>query len=279
MVTMPRLILARRNWKPQRTAEQRGATIYIDGVGLAMDYTVTAEFAAAVRDETHGTYVTGFSFDLEAGDHTLVIKHNPITTKSIHFRGFYFIKSTKNVVEVESKADNDGDGVNDKYIMTNYLDLKFANAIVINGSTHLDTDKGVGKTERIKGSGIYHWYINRDDKTIEDKDKTITFKVNIEEAGKYEMAFHLGMKKSAVQRGAVITVDGGTGLAVDYTVTDAFAEAIADVTEGSYMYGLPVYELTAGEHTIVITYNPGCEKTMHFRDILLLKVGELTPAA
>ena len=55
--------------------------------------------------------------------------------------------------------------------------------------------------------------------------------------------------------------------------------AIADETEGSYMYGLPVYELTAGEHTIVITYHTGCEKTMHFRDIYLLKVGELTPAA
>ena len=70
-----------------------GEIFYLDGgEGLAMDYNVTKEFATAVRDEIQGTYVTGLSIELTAGEHTLVVKYNPLCSKTMHFRNFYFIK-------------------------------------------------------------------------------------------------------------------------------------------------------------------------------------------
>ena len=259
------------------TAEQRGAVFYLDGGdGIAMDYTVTAEFAAAVRDETHGTYVTGLSLELTAGEHTLVVKYNPFCNKTIHFRNFYFVKSTKTAIDMTSNFDNDGDGNFDVFTFTNYMPMEYgdANAIIVHaGDYDKENDKGVGSAERISGSGIRHYYINRDNKDIADDDKTMTYKFTVAEAGKYKVCFGLGMKDTAEQRGATIIFDGEQTFSVDYTVTAEFATAVRDETHGSYMTGM-IVELAAGEHTMVIKYQPMCNKTMHFRNFYFIKMVE-----
>jgi hypothetical protein len=266
------------------SAQQRGAVYYIDGgEGIAMDYTVTAEFAAAVRDETQGTYVTGLSVELTKGTHTLVVKYNPLCSKTIHFRNFYFAKSTKTSIDKACNYDNDGDGKNDVYTFTNYMPMEYgdANAIIVKGdSFDQEVSKGWSKAERISGSGVYHYYINLDEKeNIPDEEQNLTYKFTVAEAGKYKVCFGLGMKDSKQQRGATIYFDGATDpIHVDYDVDAAFAAAVRDETQGSYMTGM-VVELGAGEHTMVIKYEPLCSKTMHFRNFYFIKMAEETPAA
>ena len=258
--------------------QQRGATFYFDDkAGIAMDYEVDKEFATAVRDETHGTYVTGLSLELTAGEHTLVVKYNPFCNKNMHFRNFYFAKSTKNAVEKSCNFDNDGDGVYDVFTFSNYMPMEYgaADAIVVHaGDYDKENDKGVGKAERIPGSGVYHYYINRDNKDFEDGEKTMTYKFNVAEAGKYKVCFGLGMKKDAAQRGAAIYLNGSEkSIDIDYDVDEAFAAQIVDATEGSYMTGL-VVDLVAGENVMVIKYQPMCNKTMHFRNFYFIKMAE-----
>ena len=263
---------------------QRGATFYFDDkAGIAMDYVVTEAFAKSVCDEIQGTYVTGLSVDLEAGEHTMVIKYNSMCDKTIHFRNFYFAKSTKTSIEMECNYDNDKDGKNDVFTFTNYMPMEYgaADAIIVHaGDYDKDVSKGVGKAERQTGSGIYHYYINLSEKeNIPDEEQNMTYKFTVAEAGKYKVCFGLGMKSEPNQRGATFYFDGAKEpIHVDYTVTKEFAEAVSDETEGSYMTGM-IVELAAGEHTMVIKYEPLCDKTMHFRNFYFIKMAEETPAA
>ena len=266
------------------TTQQRGATFYFDDkAGIAMDYSVDATFAGAVRDETHGTYVTGLSVELTAGEHTLVVKHNPLCSKNMHFRNFYFVKSAKTTIDKACNYDNDGDGKMDVFTFTNYMPMEYgdANAIIVKGdSFDQEVSKGWSKAERIKGSGNYHYYINLDEKeNIPDDQQNLTYKFEVKEAGKYKVCFGLGMKDTKEQRGATIYFDDvKEPIHVDYDVDAEFATAVRDETHGSYMTGL-VVELAAGEHTMVIKYEPLCSKTMHFRNFYFIKMAEETPAA
>ncbi len=156
-----------------------------------------------------------------------------------------------------------------------------ANAIIIHaGDYDKENDKGVGKAERISGSGVYHYYINLSEKeNIPDDEQTMTYKFTVAEAGKYKVCFGLGMKDTAEQRGATFYFDGAKEpIHVDYDVDAAFATAVRDETHGSYMTGM-IVDLTAGEHTMVIKYEPLCSKTMHFRNFYFIKMAEETPAA
>ncbi|MBE6628507.1 MAG: hypothetical protein E7629_06230 [Ruminococcaceae bacterium] len=175
-------------------------------------------------------------------------------------------------IEVTSNFDGDGDGKEDVYTFSNYLPDRFlsAKAILINGGAHLDTDLNVQKAERIKDSGIWHYYINLSDKTIPDEMKSLTWEFEVLEDGIYDFCFDLGMKDTAEQRGNVMQIDDGEKRMMDYTVTYEFADAVRDETQGSYMTGISV-ELTAGRHVIRMTYNPLCNKVFHFRNIYLVK--------
>jgi hypothetical protein len=176
-------------------------------------------------------------------------------------------------VDVTSNFDSDGDGKEDVYTFSNYLPDRFlsAKAILINGGAHLDTDLGAVRSERISGSGIWHYYVNLSDKTIPNEMKSLTWEFEVLEDGTYDICFDLGMKDTSEQRGNVMQIDDGEQRMMDYTVTAEIAAAVRDETHGSYMTGLSV-ELTAGKHVIRMTYNPLCNKVFHFRNIYLVKV-------
>ena len=179
-----------------------------------------------------------------------------------------------NTVEIISAFDNDGDGIGDVYTFSNYLPERFllsSSTILLNGAAHLDTDLGVTKSERIFGSGIWHYYINLDQKDISNEMKSLTWEFEVLEAGTYDICFDLAMKDATEQRGTVMQIDDGQQLYMEYTITADLAETVRDETQGSYMTGVAV-ELTAGQHILRMTYNPLCRKTFHFRNIYLVKV-------
>lgn len=176
-------------------------------------------------------------------------------------------------VEVTSSFDNDGDGMEDVYTFSNYLPERFLSekAILINGASHLETDKGVSRAQRIIGSDIWHYYLDLS-KTydIPLEEMTLTWEFEVAEDGVYDICFDLAMKDTAAQRGIVMRIDDGQKRMMDYVVTWELADAIRDETHGSYMTGLSA-ELTAGKHVIQMTFNPLCTKSFQFRNIYLVK--------
>lgn len=211
---------------------------------------------------------------------TTVYRDDPLGTEMIVAKRRYCLTCKEELdrisftsVEVFSSFDNDGDGAVDAYTFSNYLPERFLsrNAILINGASHLETDLGVRTAERIKDSGIWHYYLDLSPSDIPDEAKSLTWKFEVFEPGAYEICFDLGMKDAPEQRGIVMQIDDGEKRYMDYVVTPEFAEVIRDETHGSYMTGFSV-ELTAGEHVMQMKYNPICPKTFHFRNIYLVKV-------
>ena len=181
-------------------------------------------------------------------------------------------------VVMPSEFDADGDGVNDSYTFSNKLPALFAGTgvVTLGCDDHLETDKGVGRTEGVKGSGVYHVYIDLSKEDVAHEEKTLTWKFNVPADGKYEFCFNMRMKDGK-QRGNVMTIDGGKSINMDFQFNNGAEENVRDADLNSYMTGI-FADLTAGEHTVVMTYQPLCEKTFHFRNIYLVKVAELTPA-
>ena len=174
-------------------------------------------------------------------------------------------------VVMPSGFDADGDGVNDSYTFSNKIPELFAGegVIKLGCDDHLDTDKGVGRTEGVTGSGVYHVYIDRSKADIPDDEKTLTWVFEVAEAGTYEICFNMRMKDGK-QRGNVMTIDGGTAMAMDFQFFDGSEKNVRDADLNSYMTGISV-ELTAGSHTMQMKYNAFCEKTFHFRNIYIAK--------
>ena len=262
-----------------KDGKQRGNVMTIDGgAAMAMDFQFMNGAEVSVRDADLNSYMTGISVDLTAGKHTIQMKYNSLCEKTFHFRNIYIAKTNKVTVEMPSNFDNDNDGTNDSYTFSNYLPIRFgaADVIKLGCDDHLETDKGVGRTEGVKGSGVYHVYIDLSKEDVAHEEKTLTWKFNVPADGKYEFCFNMRMKDGK-QRGNVMTIDGGKSINMDFQFNNGAEENVRDADLNSYMTGI-FADLTAGEHTVVMTYQPLCEKTFHFRNIYLVKVAELTPA-
>ena len=65
-------------------------------------------------------------------------------------------------------------------------------------------------------------------------------------------------------------IDNEDPIHMDYQLPIEAVEVMHDAYENTYMTGLSV-NLTAGTHTIRMTYNPDCPKTFQFRNLYLVK--------
>ncbi|MBQ8431320.1 MAG: hypothetical protein IJX28_00400 [Clostridia bacterium] len=165
------------------------------------------------------------------------------------------------------------------YTFSNYLPGIFATkeAILLAGADHLESDLGVSS---LAVADIYHYYIDLNEKkredgsVIEHADKSLTWKFTVPEDGIYEFCFQMRMKDGA-QRGNVVQIDDGDKISMDFQFKDGAEANVRDEVLNSYMTGFSA-ELTAGEHTIKMTYAQECPKTFHFRNIYVAKREEPT---
>ena len=163
------------------------------------------------------------------------------------------------------------------YTFSNYLPEAFAaaDAILLAGADHLATDLGVSSLDV---SGIIHYYIDLNEKkdpegnVIDHANKSLTWKFTVPADGTYDFCFQMRMKDGA-QRGNVVQIDDGEKISMDLQFKDGAEANVRDDLLNSYMTGFSA-KLTAGEHTIKMTYAQECPKTFHFRNIYIAKQPE-----
>ena len=173
---------------------------------------------------------------------------------------------------VPSAYDANKDGKKDVYYFSPLLTDRFDNAIHLSAGDY-DTSlssKTVSSTTAGEGN-IKHWYVTY------GENQYIVYRVNVPEAGLYEMAIHFRMKDGQ-ERGAKYTVNGGTEQEQVFETSHGFDgtgyEKVRDAsTLTSYMYGITV-NLNAGENLIKIEEAPASLKTQHFRDFYFVKIGD-----
>ncbi|MBQ8431618.1 MAG: hypothetical protein IJX28_01925 [Clostridia bacterium] len=166
------------------------------------------------------------------------------------------------------------------YTFSNYLPAIFTTdaAILLAGADHLESDLGVSS---LAVADIYHYYIDLNEKkredgsVIEHADKSLTWKFTVPEDGTYNFCFQMRMKDGA-QRGNVVQIDDGEKTSMDFQFKDGAEAAVRDDVLNSYMTGYSAY-LTAGEHTIKMTYAQECPKTFHFRNIYVVNANTPEP--
>ena len=167
------------------------------------------------------------------------------------------------------------------YTFSNYLPEAFAaaDAILLAGGDHLATDLGVSS---VVVADIPHYYIDLNEKKREDgsvidhADKSLTWTFTVPADGTYDFCFQMRMKDGA-QRGNVVQIDNGDKLSMDFQFKDGAEATVRDDVLNSYMTGFSA-ELTAGEHTIKMTYAAECPKTFHFRNIYIVNANAPKPA-
>ena len=275
-----------------KDGSQRGNIMLIDGKEIVkMDFQFKDGAEAAVKDDAAvmNSYMSGFGAELTAGKHTLTMKGVPTLVKTFHFRGIYLVKSDvkKNAVSMPSQFDNDGDKVNDAFIFSNYLPVKFTSndVVVIDPSKYTADSVGV-KTHTV--SNIIHYYLDfyeesdGADKMAQNADMFITWEFEVAADGYYDFCFQMRMKDGS-QRGNIMLIDGKEIVKMDFQFKDGAEAAVKDdaAVMNSYMSGFGA-ELTAGKHTLTMKGVPTLVKTFHFRGIYLVKTADLpaaTPAA
>ena len=156
------------------------------------------------------------------------------------------------------------------YYFTNYLPEQFdpaktTESILVNAGDFV-VEKSLGNNKSNVGT-IYHHYIDDSNKDISDKDKVLYYEFNAPKAGQYDICFSLRVKDSK-QRGATITVNNSAAIPFDHSFTDADLALVQinSNNQGTWVTGFTV-ELREGKNILKITYCPGIEKSVHFRDI------------
>ena len=198
-------------------------------------------------------------------------------------------------MQVESVFDFDGDGKNEVFTMGNTLPEKFRAEGVkhINAKLDVTSTAPRGEYDEAKGGDTSklpypHYYVS-------DKDLAnsyLTYNVEVEKAGIYDLAIHIRLKDITYREGT-FTVNGEKQIEFTYGWTEAYGtgakNTLADGPEGTedllsnsfligaYIYGFQV-ELKAGVNEIKITA-PGMtanKKTQHYRDFFFSLAEEIT---
>ena len=281
---------------------QRGNVITIDGgTPYKMDFKfATTADAAAVRDAVENSYMTGFSAELTAGEHTIQMTINTECPKTFHFRNIYLAKQVE-VAEPITVALTAAD-------FSTTLPAAYANAVKVAGSVcetgstvtnvsatrdNLTTVPGTPNVASANGAikliatespsavadSVWHYYIDKSvdaDKNIENC--YITWNFTLAEAGTYTVVSYHRLK--ADKRDGKISIDGGA-IVLDFSydastiaTTDLYNNGksipeICDAYSGAYLTWTGVeLELAAGEHTITYTCTGS---SIHWRDFYFLK--------
>lgn len=170
---------------------------------------------------------------------------------------------------VSSVYDANRDGKKDIYYFSPQLTDRFDNAVHV-GAGEYDKNLSSATVSTTTAAGIPHWYVTY------GQNQYIVYRVNVPEAGLYEMAVHFRMKDEQL-RSAKYTVNGGTEQEEIFETSHGFTgtdyEKVRDAdTLTSYMYGITV-NLVEGENIIKIEEGSIGDKTQHFRDFYFVKVG------
>lgn len=170
---------------------------------------------------------------------------------------------------VSSVYDANRDGQKDIYYFSPQLTDRFDNAVHV-GAGEYDKSLSSETVSTTTAAGIPHWYVTY------GQNQYIVYRVNVPEAGLYEMAVHFRMKDEQL-RSAKYTINGGTEQEEIFETSHGFTgtdyEKVRDAdTLTSYMYGITV-NLVEGENIIRIEEGSIGDKTQHFRDFYFVKVG------
>ncbi len=181
-----------------------------------------------------------------------------------------------NTVEKTSSFDGDKNGTNDKFYFSPTLASDFANAIYVKSGDY-DKELSNKPTSNTKDYAVPHYY------TTEKTDQTLVYKINVTEAGVYEMVFCLRLKDTK-ERGNNFTINPDK--ATEYSFEASFKPASSDeiatmagvdkvngvenIADTSYMYGIQI-ALSEGENIIEISTTT-TEKCPHYRGFYFLKV-------
>ena len=200
--------------------------------------------------------------------------HEHIITSGICiYCGFEFEE-----VDVPSVFDNDGDRADEVYLFAAALPETFTkeDVIHINAVTEILSDN-YSEYDETKGGTVQdrlpYAHVYCDSGT----GQYLLYKVNVKEAGTYEMAIHIRLKDNTT-RGAKYIINKGTENECSFETSygwhdsdTAFEVRSNDLLQGAYMFGILV-ELQAGENTIHIYESSDVEKIQHFRDFYFVNL-------
>jgi len=179
--------------------------------------------------------------------------------------------------DVTSAFDSDGDGALDVYKFSAALPEKFNDAIRLDAFKDSTGNHWEYDEVRASSGTMPYAHVYCGDGVATDH---ITYTVNVEKAGIYEVAVHIRLKDQR-ERGATFVINEDTAyeqkIAATYswaTADEAMMVRDSDYLQSAYYTGLS-FELQAGENTIAIKVADGVVKTQHFRDLYLVWSADL----
>ena len=263
---------------------QRGNIITIDGgTPYKMDFKfATTADAAAVRDAVENSYMTGFSAELTAGEHTIQMTINSECPKTFHFRNIYLAKRN----EVSFKSTDFLAALPEAFKATSGV-ITLAGADATGLGIHpleqgYKADGTATSTAADIATKITHYYLETDanklaeiklpDNTAATKgDLYMTWEFTVTTEGDYDVLYNLRLKDKKLREN-IMLLDGKEVMYMDYEMTDAEFNGIKGQLDRQNAY-LPVgaLHLTEGKHTLTMKISDDTDSSFHFRNVYLAK--------
>ena len=165
-----------------------------------------------------------------------------------------------------------------EYELTNYkpdftIDDALRNLVTLKGAAHRETDVAVTELEKnYDGKKLTHYWINPEDKDV--ANGVMSWTVFLPQDADYRVIFNLYLKDNA-PRSVVLQVNDGEKQVIDLSFGESI-DAFTDHLENTYVSGIVVKGLKAGENTVkLLPSTTAGAKPMQFREIYLAPILDL----